>query len=194
MKPPESLSATLVGSKRTFGADEPHAASVSAPSVLSAKRQRCWLLPFSSTTPLLESVTCYHKLVEFEQRMDVTIKHHRQFIDARLRAVGLARSGETAIPYPVAPLNPIVRVLRFHVDVQQDTSFDQQTRWVLRLWGSMPDGEDESADLSHHLLKVGIQTMGCNPPVAIDWQPVPGARPTYLLILNCISQICAQQP
>ena len=142
---------TLVGEKRVADAERQPVAAAGA-----AKRQRTQLLlPPAAVTVLGESATAYHKLVEFDRRVDVTLKHYRHALEARLRTAGVGPNGEMVSTYPVAPFHPVTRVLRLHVDFQHESALDPQlpasTRWMLRLWGVYADRPDVEVDLSRHL-------------------------------------------
>ena len=92
---------TLVGAKR----GEAEASVVQAASS-AEKRRRTWLLPPMAATVLGQSGAAYHKLVEFDKRVDLTIKHHRQTIEARLRAAGVGPNGEAVSSTPPVRCSP----------------------------------------------------------------------------------------
>ena len=181
---------TLVGAKRVADAERQPAAA--ATTAGAAKRQRTQLLPPAAVAVLGESGTAYHKLVEFGRRVDVTLKHHRQALEARLRTAGVGPNGEIVSAYPVAPFHPVTRILRLHVDFQHESAHDPQlpasTRWMLRLWGVYADRPDVEVDLARHLVSASIQLPGSNPPVAVEWAPRPGA-PNTVLVVSRISQL-----
>ena len=100
-EPGETLKCcTLVGSKRVTDAERQPVLGAAAPAG-AAKRQRTQLLPAAAAAVLGESGTAYHKLVEFDRRVDVTLKQHRQGIEARLRGAGIGPNGEIVSAYPV---------------------------------------------------------------------------------------------
>ena len=188
---------TLVGAKRLVEAEKP----VVAAGQIAAKRQRTLLLPPAATALLGETATAYHKLVEFDRRLDLTVKHHRSTIEARLRAAGVGPNGETISAFPVAPFPPLARVLRLYVEFTQDAAVDpiqhaQQPGampWTLRLWGVNAHNEEAGAvDLSRHFLKIHISFVGSNPPVVVDWQPQ--GRPTPVLSVTRLTQPCTPPP
>ena len=188
-EPGETLKCcTLVGAKRVAEAERQPAAAAAAGA---AKRQRTQLLPAAAVAVLGESGTAYHKLVEFGRRVDVTLKHHRQALEARLRAAGVGPNGEI-VAYPVAPFHPVTRILRLHVDFQHESALDPQlptsTRWMLRLWGVYADRPDVEVDLSRHLIGATIHLPNSNPPVSVEWAPRPGA-PNTVLNVSRISQL-----
>jgi hypothetical protein len=142
---------TLVGAKRVAKAERQPAAEAERQPAAAAKRQRTQLLPPAAVAVLGESGTAYHKLVEFGRRVDLTLKHHHQALEARLRAAGVGPKGEIVSAYPAAPFHPVTRILRLHVDFQHESALDPQlptsTRWMLRLWGVYADRSGTRYDL-----------------------------------------------
>jgi len=156
---------TLYPSKR--GEDQRPVQTTQAAS----KRAKTWLLPPAATAVLGESATAYHKLVEFERRADLSLKHYRLELEARLRGAGIGPNGEMINKYPACQLPPIVRIMQLAVHFQQEPSVDPMgpTRWTFRLWGKFTDDEEETIDLSRVLARARIELIGSNPPVAVDW-------------------------
>ena len=138
---------------------------------VASKRAKNWLLPPAALPVLGESAIAYHKLVEFERRADLTLKHYRTDLEARLRGAGIGANGEMINKYPASQVHSIVRIMQLCVHFQQEPSVDPMgpTRWTLRLWGTYTDDDEETIDLSRVLTRARIELIGSNPPVAVDW-------------------------
>ena len=151
----------------------------------ASKRAKTWLLPPAAVSVLGESATAYHKLVEFERRADLSLKHYRLELEARLRGAGIGPNGEMINKYPASQLPPVLRIMQLCIHFQQEPSADPMgpTRWTLRLWGRFTDEEEETIDLTRYLARARIEIIGSNPPVAVDWVSQNG-RATHSLTIQ----------